>query len=198
MLILWGLMQKMPTRFKRRCAYTIPAVIAAGRAGGTVMVMMSRDSTMMVLAGTWIQKQPSSIDRQWYLHDSHVVCRSSFYLVHYAEDDGVDEADPCHPHQTQQEQVGVSVQLEVCGFGVEDGAHQLAFLCAEACGNTLAEYVEDQSVNNKSILITKATSCCYRHHFHLCLFVIFEQLCKNWFLWDCCGGEGNDLRTYIT
>lgn len=53
MLILWGLMQKMPTRFRRRWAYTMPAVMAAGKAGGTVMVMMSRDSMMMVLAETW-------------------------------------------------------------------------------------------------------------------------------------------------
>lgn len=45
-------MQKMPIRFRRRCAYTMPAVIAAGSAGGTVMVTMSRDSMMMVLAGT--------------------------------------------------------------------------------------------------------------------------------------------------
>lgn len=52
MLILWGLMQKMPTRFRRRCAYTMPAVMAAGKAGGTAMVKMSRDSVMMVLAGT--------------------------------------------------------------------------------------------------------------------------------------------------
>lgn len=53
MLILCGLMQKMPRFLRRRCAYTIPAVIAAGRAGGTVMVMMSSDSMMMVLAGTY-------------------------------------------------------------------------------------------------------------------------------------------------
>lgn len=58
------------------------------------------------------------------------------YLVHDTEDDGVDEADPCHPHQTQQEQVSIAVQLEVCGFRVEDGAHELAFLCTEACENT--------------------------------------------------------------
>lgn len=53
MLILCGLMQKMPTRFRRRWANTIPAVMAAGSAGGTVMVTMSRDSMTMVLAGTW-------------------------------------------------------------------------------------------------------------------------------------------------
>lgn len=51
-LILCGLMQKIPMFFSRRCAYTIPAVMAAGSAGGTVMVTMSRDSIMMVLAGT--------------------------------------------------------------------------------------------------------------------------------------------------
>lgn len=53
MLILWGLMQKMPTRLSRLWAYTMPAVMAAGRAGGTVMVTISRDSMIMVLAGTW-------------------------------------------------------------------------------------------------------------------------------------------------
>lgn len=52
MLILCGLMQKMPMCLRRRWAYTMPAVMAAGSAGGTVMVMMSRDSMMMVLAGT--------------------------------------------------------------------------------------------------------------------------------------------------
>lgn len=61
MLILWGLMQKIPICFKRLCAYTMPAVMAAGKAGGTVMVMMSRDSMMMVLAGTWLSRnKPSS------------------------------------------------------------------------------------------------------------------------------------------
>lgn len=133
MLILWGLMQKIPARFRRRCAYTIPAVMAAGKAGGTVMVIMSRDSVMMVLAGTWI----SSRDNHQLLTLS--TCEASplkqhQYLVHDTEDDGVDEADACHPHQTQQEQVGIAVQLEICGFRVEDGAHQLALLCTKTCG----------------------------------------------------------------
>lgn len=61
------------------------------------------------------------------------------HLVHDTEDDGVDEADPRHPHQAQQEQISIAVQLEVGGFGVQDGAHELAFLCAEACGNTGAQ-----------------------------------------------------------
>lgn len=60
------------------------------------------------------------------------------YLAHDAEDNSVDEADGCHPHQTQQEQISVTVKLEIRGFGMEDGAHQLAFLCAEACGSTRA------------------------------------------------------------
>lgn len=55
------------------------------------------------------------------------------YLADDTEDDGVDEADPRHPHQTQEEQVRITIQLKVRGFGVEDGAHKLAFLCAEAC-----------------------------------------------------------------
>lgn len=58
------------------------------------------------------------------------------HLVDDAEDDGVEEADASHAHQAQQELVGVAVQLEVSGLGVEDGPHQLAFLCAEACGET--------------------------------------------------------------
>lgn len=45
-------MQKIPSFLRRLCAYTIPAVIAAGKAGGTVMVIISRDSIMMVFAGT--------------------------------------------------------------------------------------------------------------------------------------------------
>lgn len=52
MFILCGLIQKIPSFFRRLCAYTIPAVKAAGRAGGTVMVMMSSDSIIIVLAGT--------------------------------------------------------------------------------------------------------------------------------------------------
>lgn len=60
------------------------------------------------------------------------------YLVHDAEDNSVDEADGGHPHQAQQEQISIAVKLEICGLGMEDGAHQLAFLCAEACGSTRA------------------------------------------------------------
>lgn len=52
-LILCGLIQNIPMFLRRRCAYTIPAVMAAGNAGGTVMVMMSRASMMIVLADTW-------------------------------------------------------------------------------------------------------------------------------------------------
>ena len=37
--------------------------MAAGRAGGTVMVMMSRDSMMMVLAGTWREEEQSEKTR---------------------------------------------------------------------------------------------------------------------------------------
>lgn len=59
-LILCGLIQNIPMFLRRRCAYTIPAVMAAGNAGGTVMVMMSRASMMIVLADTWgRQKGPS-------------------------------------------------------------------------------------------------------------------------------------------
>lgn len=54
------------------------------------------------------------------------------YLIHDAEDDGVDKTDASHSHQAQQEEVGVVVQLEVGGLGVEDGAHQLALGSAEA------------------------------------------------------------------
>lgn len=58
------------------------------------------------------------------------------YLVHDTEDNSVDEADSRHPNQTQQEQISITVELEVCLFRVEDGAHELAFLCAEPCRNT--------------------------------------------------------------
>lgn len=61
MLILCGLMQKMPRPLRRRCAYTIPAVMAAGSAGGTVMVMMSSDSMMMVLAETYTNRNNPAI-----------------------------------------------------------------------------------------------------------------------------------------
>ena len=39
------------------------------------------------------------------------------HVVSDAEHDGVDEADSCHGHQTQEEEVGVPVQLEIGGFG---------------------------------------------------------------------------------
>ena len=57
---------------------------------------------------------------------------SSNYLVYDTEYDGVDEPDPGHAHQAQQEEVGVPVQLEVRGLGVDDGAHQLPLGRAEA------------------------------------------------------------------
>lgn len=52
MLIHWGLMEKI--RFPRRCcwAYTTPAIMAAGKAGGTVMVRRSRDSSTMRPVGS--------------------------------------------------------------------------------------------------------------------------------------------------
>lgn len=53
------------------------------------------------------------------------------YLVHDTKGDGVDKANSSHSHQTQQEEVGIAVQLEVGGFWIKDGSHQLAFGCAE-------------------------------------------------------------------
>lgn len=55
-------MQKMPIFLRRRWAYTMPAVMAAGSAGGTVIVMMSRDSMMMVLAGDWERQKEASFE----------------------------------------------------------------------------------------------------------------------------------------
>lgn len=131
MLILCGLVQKMPKRFSRRWAKTIPAVMAAGRAGGTVMVMMSRDSMTMVLAGTWKETELIAGETK-----RPAVGETPSHLVDDAEDDSVEEADPGHAHQTQQELVGVAVQPEVSGLGVQDGPNQLAFLGAEACSET--------------------------------------------------------------
>lgn len=51
--ILWGLIQKIPIFFSLLWAYTIPAVIAAGSAGGTVIVMISRDSIIISPASTY-------------------------------------------------------------------------------------------------------------------------------------------------
>lgn len=53
MLILWGLIQKIPTFFSLLWAYTMPAVIAAGSAGGTVIVMISRDSIIISATSTY-------------------------------------------------------------------------------------------------------------------------------------------------
>ena len=55
------------------------------------------------------------------------------YLAHNTEGNGVDEADPRDPDQTQEEQIRITIQLEVRGFRVENGAHKLAFLRAKAC-----------------------------------------------------------------
>lgn len=66
MLILCGLMQNMLMFLRRRWAYTMPAVMAAGSAGGTVIVMMSRDSMMMVLAGVW-KSQKVKVLRLWHI-----------------------------------------------------------------------------------------------------------------------------------
>lgn len=51
--ILWGLIQKIPIFFSLLWAYTMPAVIAAGSAGGTVMVMISRDSIIITPISTY-------------------------------------------------------------------------------------------------------------------------------------------------
>lgn len=53
------------------------------------------------------------------------------YLVYDTEYYGVYKANPSHSHKTQQEEVGIAIQLKVSGFGVKDGAHQLALGCAE-------------------------------------------------------------------
>lgn len=53
------------------------------------------------------------------------------YLIHDAENDGVDKAYSSHSHQTQEKEVGITIQLEVGGFRVKDRAHKLAFGGAE-------------------------------------------------------------------
>lgn len=49
MLILEVEVQKMPKAFNRPCEETIPAVRAAGKAGGTTIVMISRLLKMISL-----------------------------------------------------------------------------------------------------------------------------------------------------
>lgn len=51
------------------------------------------------------------------------ACLILDYLIHDAEDNGVDKAYSSHSHQAQQEEVGITVQLEVGGLWVKDGAH---------------------------------------------------------------------------
>lgn len=46
-LILGGLIQKMPSFFKRFWLYTIATVIAAGSAGGTTIVTISKVRTIV-------------------------------------------------------------------------------------------------------------------------------------------------------
>lgn len=53
------------------------------------------------------------------------------YLINDAENDGVDKAYSSHSHQTQEKEVGITIQLEVGGFRVKDRAHKLAFGSAE-------------------------------------------------------------------
>lgn len=65
------------------------------------------------------------------------------YFVNNAMYDGVYEANSSHKHQTQKKEVGIAVQLEVCGFGIQDGADQLALGCAVTWANRKGPSVAD-------------------------------------------------------
>lgn len=79
---------------------------------------------VIILQDFWRKRKTEKGDRSFSFNFLH-------YLVHDTEYNGVNKADSSHSHQTQQEEVGIAVQLEVGGFGIKDGAHQLAFSCAE-------------------------------------------------------------------
>lgn len=66
-LIVLGLMQYIWFFLRRDWAYIRPTVIAAGRAGGTTIVIRSRESRAMSLTGT---------PRNAYQHTVHVLQQS--------------------------------------------------------------------------------------------------------------------------
>ena len=109
----------------------------------------------------------------WFSHPLHCICWICLcppvhHLVYDAEDNRVDKADSSYSHQTQQEEVGITVQLEVGGFGIQDGAHQLTFGCAET-------WEEEEDFYKWNLLlmwesgvwkILKSHSQCTRRHLH--------------------------------
>ena len=48
-----GLMQYIPVFLRRDWAYTVPTVMAAGNAGGTIIVMMSNTRTTIIIGRIW-------------------------------------------------------------------------------------------------------------------------------------------------
>ena len=57
-LILGGLIQKILDFLSRFWAYTVPTVMAAGKAGGTTTVTMSNTRRIVFPAGSWRKKDP--------------------------------------------------------------------------------------------------------------------------------------------
>lgn len=55
------------------------------------------------------------------------------YPQYDVDNDGVEETEHCQHHHAHEELCGITVQFEVGGLGVEDGAHQLALFCTKAC-----------------------------------------------------------------
>ena len=55
-LILGGLIQNICFFFNRLWAYTVPTVMAAGKAGGTIIVMMSRTRITIRLTSACIRR----------------------------------------------------------------------------------------------------------------------------------------------
>ena len=73
-LILGGLIQKILDFLSRFWAYTVPTVMAAGKAGGTTTVTMSNTRRIVFPAGSWRKKDPFEPRKL------HLLCRGASIL----------------------------------------------------------------------------------------------------------------------
>lgn len=61
--------------------------------------------------------------------------RQKCYLIYNTIYNCVKETDSGHPNKTQQEEISVSVKLEVCWLWIQYGADKLSFGGAESWGH---------------------------------------------------------------
>ena len=93
--------------------------------------------------------------------------------MHNAQDNRVDKANASHCHQTKQKQVGISVQLKVCGLRVQDGTNQLALGSTEPWAK---ESIMLQAWDNMHY------SACTLVHCYRAILLQFKKFCLIKFL----------------